>query len=141
MWFIDTMKLYAILAVLAIFFLADCTSSYGPSTTTVTKQTPVMQANVDITSSGFDAQTVTVLKGGTVTWTNRGSSTARVASAVHPTHNAYPIGGGCVGSTFDTCRNINPGESWSFTFSEVGSWKYHNHLNPSQTGTVNVVAG
>ena len=39
-------------------------------------------------------------------------------------------------SIFDTCKGLKKGESYEFTFNEIGSWKYHNHLNPGQQGTV-----
>ncbi|OHA38709.1 MAG: hypothetical protein A3G03_02780 [Candidatus Taylorbacteria bacterium RIFCSPLOWO2_12_FULL_44_15c] len=58
------------------------------------------------------------------------------ASAVHPTHRAYPTSGGCLGSTFDACAGVQSGNSWSFKFDISGTWKYHNHLNPGDTGTI-----
>ena len=58
------------------------------------------------------------------------------ASAVHPTHRAYPTTGGCLGSTFDACKGVQPGASWSFRFDIAGTWKYHNHLNPNNTGAI-----
>ena len=56
------------------------------------------------------------------------SSTAWPASAFHPTHEVYP--------GFDALKGINMGESYSFTFDKIGSWKYHNHLSPSVTGAI-----
>ena len=58
------------------------------------------------------------------------------ASAFHPTHKAYPTTGGCLGSTFDACKGVLPGESWSFKFDIAGSWKYHDHLKPIVFGTI-----
>ena len=83
---------------------------------------------VEITSSGFSPQTLEINQGDTVTWTNKKSSDSWPASAVHPTHDVYP--------EFDANRGLKTGETYSFTFERVGNWKYHDHLNPSVTGTI-----
>ncbi len=91
---------------------------------------------IEITSSGFSPKTLEINKGDSVTWTNKGSSSSWPASAMHPTHNVYPESGGCIGSTFDACKGLKTGESWTFTFNEAGSWNYHDHLNTGRTGTI-----
>lgn len=106
----------------------------GPNPTPV--PVPVSQNIVTYTDGGFSPATITINKGDTVIFKNKSSSDMRVASNPHPLHNGYPTTGGCVGSTFDSCSDIAPGQSWSFEFDFVGSWGYHNHLNPSQGGTV-----
>ncbi len=95
-----------------------------------------MTATVAYTDNGFSPATVTVAKGGTVTFKNMASNGMWVGSNPHPLHNGYPAAGGCAGSTFDSCQSIPPGVSWSFTFTFAGSWDYHNHLHPSEGGTV-----
>lgn len=110
------------------------------SSTVVTEPTSTPSAvatvTVTYTDSGFSPSTVTIPKGGTVIFKNAASDAVRVASNPHPLHTGYPTTGGCVGSTFDSCSNIAPGSSWQFTFTFVGSWGYHNHLNPGEHGTV-----
>lgn len=107
------------------------------TSTPVTGSTPPSEGIVvAYTDSGFSPKTLTIKKGDTVTFKNNASDDVRVASNPHPVHNGYPTKGGCVGSTFDSCSNIPPGSSWSFTFGFVGSWGYHNHLNPSEGGTI-----
>jgi hypothetical protein len=61
-----------------------------------------------------------------------------VASAQHPTHTVYPekTDADCLGSAFDACEGVSPGNSWSFTFNEVGEWGYHNHLRANHWGRV-----
>jgi plastocyanin len=98
-------------------------------------------AAVTLTSNGFSPKTVTIKKGGTVTWTNEGTGGMWVASGNHPTHTVYDgtseeehcAPGYSGAAPFDQCSNSS---SYSFTFDEVGSWNYHNHTNASQTGTV-----
>ena len=94
------------------------------------------QSAITYTSGGFSPSVINVKKGEEVTFLNESGGAMWPASAIHPTHTLYPTQGGCVGSTFDACQGIQPGDSWSFKFDIAGSWKYHNHLNPSQTGTV-----
>lgn len=59
------------------------------------------------------------------------SESAKQKVEINVTNLLYP--------EFDAKKEIKPGESYSFTFEKVSSRKYHNHLNPSVTGTVNVV--
>ncbi|MBI2583824.1 MAG: hypothetical protein HYW25_04105 [Candidatus Aenigmarchaeota archaeon] len=95
-----------------------------------------LEATVEMSESGFSPSTLTVAAGTEVHFENVGSSDHWPASAVHPTHTAYPEGGGCIGSAFDACEGIPPGGDWHFVFNEAGTWRYHDHLNPSLTGTV-----
>ena len=86
--------------------------------------------------TAYSPQTLTIKVGDTVKFVNRSATDMWPASAMHPTHKAYPTTGGCIGSTFDACKDLKPGESWSFKFDIGGSWKYHDHLNPATFGTV-----
>ena len=101
-----------------------------------TQEEAQTQNVITYTSGGFSPSVINVKKGGEVTFLNKSEGAMWPASAIHPTHTLYPTQGGCVGSTFDACQGIEPGEAWSFKFDIAGSFKYHNHLNPSQTGTV-----
>ncbi|OGI68075.1 hypothetical protein A2738_02715 [Candidatus Nomurabacteria bacterium RIFCSPHIGHO2_01_FULL_42_15] len=87
-------------------------------------------------NTGYAPSTITIKAGTIVTFKNESSLSMWTASASHPTHGVYPTTGGCLGSTFDSCKGILPGESWSFKFDEVGNWKYHDHLKPSFFGTI-----
>lgn len=112
----------------------------SPSPTTresVTRTTPAVEQNVvTYTDSGYSPGTLRVKVGTTVIFKNESSRSMWTASAVHPTHRSYPTTGGCIGSTFDACKGIQPGGSWSFKFDVTGTWKYHNHLSPGDTGTI-----
>ena len=95
---------------------------------------------ITFTDAGFVPSSVTVKKGQTVRWENNSGSKVWPASAVHPSHAVYPqkSASDCLGSSFDACRGLSQGESWDFKFDEAGEWKFHNHLNSSQFGAVNV---
>jgi len=102
----------------------------------LTSPPPAGTHTVEVTSAGFSPSSLTINAGETVVFVNRDSSPHWPASDVHPTHQAYPEPGGCIGSKFDACRPLAQGESFSFTFNQRGSWRYHDHLNPSSTGTI-----
>lgn len=97
---------------------------------------------VSYTDSGYSPSTIKIKKGETVTFKNESSRSMWPASDVHPTHRVYSgtsIEEHCPdtsGTAFDACKGYLPGESWSFRFDKVGNWRYHDHLNPSATGTI-----
>lgn len=97
---------------------------------------------VKLTDSGYSPSTLTITKGATVTFKNESAGSMWTASAMHPAHTEYSgtsLSEHCPGvanTSFDACRGYAPGESWSFTFQKVGTWGYHNHLNPSQWGKI-----
>lgn len=92
--------------------------------------------------NGFSPSTVTIAKGGTVTFTAAaGADEMWVASAPHPAHTGYDgtdrathCAAGYTGAKpFDQC---SAGTSFSFTFDKTGTWPYHNHGHSSDFGTV-----
>ena len=97
---------------------------------------------VEITSSGFSPDTLTINAGERVTWENAGSSPSWPASDVHPSHTEYSgtsLSEHCPdteNNAFDSCGGISQGESYTFTFNKVGTWNYHDHLRPSHLGTI-----
>lgn len=91
---------------------------------------------VGISGSGFSPSSLMIKAGDTVVFQNNDSGLHWPASAVHPTHTAYPETGGCIGSKFDACTGLAQSETFTFTFNQKGTWNYHDHLNPSLTGTV-----
>lgn len=91
---------------------------------------------ITYSDNGYEPKTITIRTRQSITFKNQSSQAVWPASAKHPTHRDYPTTGGCIGSTFDACRGVQPSESWTFLFDIPGTWKYHNHLNPSNTGTV-----
>lgn len=99
-------------------------------------------ATITYNGSTFSPQEVTIKKGGTVTWKNTSGGNMWVASAQHPTHTVYSGTSrtehcpDTSGTAFDQCVG---GGDYSFTFTKTGTWGYHDHLNASLFGKVNVV--
>jgi plastocyanin len=104
--------------------------------------TPVPRNVVTYGDSGYSPATLKVKKGSVVTWQNNSSSGMWTASALHPTHKVYPgtdttaCGTQTLVAMFDACANTPSGKSWSFTFNNTGTWKYHNHSRSAHTGTI-----
>ncbi|MEX1112358.1 MAG: cupredoxin domain-containing protein [Candidatus Andersenbacteria bacterium] len=86
------------------------------------------EATIRISETGFSPTQLTVAAGTTVTFVNDGQALHWPASDLHPTHTALP--------GFDAKRGLPTGETYSYTFTEVGTWRFHDHLNPQETGTV-----
>lgn len=80
--------------------------------------------------SGFSPPSMTIKAGETVMFRNESSRDMWVASAPHPVHTDYP--------GFDAKKGYKKGEVYSFTFDKIGTWKFHNHLNPTDFGSVAV---
>ena len=97
---------------------------------------------VEITNEGFVPKTLEIKKGDKVTWVNKLATKIRPAGDFHPTHTNYPgssivkCGTAEEKNIFDACKELQKDESYSFVFSEVGSWGYHNHLQPSKDGKI-----
>ncbi|MBI3273813.1 MAG: hypothetical protein HYZ69_01585 [Candidatus Colwellbacteria bacterium] len=103
------------------------------------QRTPKVPAHmVSYTDNGYTPSVIIIKTGESITFKNDSSKAMWPASAMHPTHIAYPTTGGCLGSTFDACAGIQPGKTWSFTFDIPGAWKYHDHLTPTFFGAITV---
>ncbi len=119
------------------------TPTISPSPELSPTPTPVVSKNIiTLTDSGYSPATITIKKGETVVWKNESKGLMWTASAMHPTHKVYPgtditaCGTQTLLPMFDACAGVASGQSWSFIFKNVGTWKYHNHLNSKQFGTV-----
>lgn len=88
----------------------------------------MVKNQVTYAGSGFSPNPITIKLGETVTWKNDTSDLMWVASAVHPTHLEYP--------GFDQLKGSENGTTYSFKFDKAGTWKYHDHLHPSNFGSV-----
>ena len=122
-----------------------------PSTTTSTpleqtdqgtQKTEQVENIIIYSDGGYLLNILNINLGATVTFKNESSRTMWTASDFHPSHIIYggtSLGEHCPdinGAAFDSCVGIQPGNSWNFTFNKIGSWNYHNHLKPSDTGTI-----
>ena len=89
---------------------------------------------VEYTPDGeFVPERLDIVTGDEVVFLNASDQPVWPASNIHPTHEILP--------SFDPQQVIRPGESWSYRFAENGYWRYHNHIEPSETGLVVSLGG
>ena len=79
----------------------------------------------------FVPRRLVVAAGDRVVFVNDSGTSFWPASNIHPTHEVLP--------TFDPLRAIPAGGSWGYTFTEVGEWRYHDHLEPDRGGVITVI--
>lgn len=108
----------------------DITPSGSPGTTTPSASPAAAtgEAAIAISDIGFSPATLTVPANTTVTFTNNGQGAHWPASGPHPTHTNLP--------GFDAQQGLATGETYSFTFTQKGTWGYHDHLNTSLRGSI-----
>lgn len=89
---------------------------------------------------GFSPREITIKPGTRVRFTNSSSRVVWPASGVHPTHSLYPekAPDDCLGSSFDSCRDLQPGEFFDYTFFYSGHWPYHDHSKAQYSGKITV---
>lgn len=111
----------------------------GGTTTGTGLNASVQTVTVTYTDQGFSPATITIRRGSRVRFVNATSESMWVASAQHPTHTTYSGTSrtehcpDTAGTAFDQCA---AGNSFTFTFNKVGSWKYHNHMDSEDVGTI-----
>ena len=115
----------------------------GPHKTSAPSPTATPQnAIVTYTDSGFSPKVTTIKTGATVTFRNQSSGMFWPASGPHPAHTAYDgtsLSLHCTNktaTTFDACVGIAASQTYSFKFTKIGTWNYHDHLHSSLTGSV-----
>jgi plastocyanin len=101
----------------------------APSNTKTTSDSDNKAAAATITysDSGFSPSKTTVKSGDTVAIKNTSSSDMQFDSDPHPVHtDDEELNAGAVA----------PGQTVTFTVTTEGTFGFHNHLNPGDTGTI-----
>lgn len=135
-------KVYIVIIILIILGIAgyfvfaksdekSTTTNTTPSTTTTNNDTNNDNSSdgsqsstsntVGMAGSVFSPKTLTIKKGTKVTWTNNDNTM----------HNV--IGEDSGGPSSET---LNPGDSYSFTFNDAGTFEYECTFHSGMTGTV-----
>ena len=114
--------------VLAMVVLIAACSSSGDATTTTgattgTDSGSADQGAVSIADFKFTPDDLTVSVGATVTWTNDDSGLAHTTTSSDGLWASGPI---------------QPGDTFSFTFEEAGTFAYTCSIHPSMSGTITV---
>lgn len=101
-----------------LFVAAGCYSKTTTSSTTTGAGNAVSIANLS-----FSPTSLTVKKGTSVIWTNNDSATHTVTRD---------------GADGPSSGSIENSQTYSFTFSQTGTFTYHCSIHPSMSGTVTV---
>lgn len=126
-------SIFAILAVVALLLLGvKVLKKPIPQQSTTTSESQVTNnavITVNVTKAGFEPPDISVDAGTRVVWVNNSGKAVAINSDDHPTHSKYaPLNLG----------EIPAGSSVELLFAQPGIYTYHNHLNPTQKGLVEV---
>jgi len=89
----------------------------------------VIAGKVDVTADAFVPATIRIKKGETVQWTNTEAAPHQVATDPFPTEDGL--------KTFKQETAMTNDQMYDYTFDKVGTYTYHDHLNPTKLkGTV-----
>lgn len=82
------------------------------------------------TNEGYVPANITVKAGTMVMFVNESDQDMWAASNGHPAHTDLP--------TFDQFEFSPKGSQYVYSFDQVGSWKYHDHIAPIYGGVITV---
>src|SRR5829696_7670193 len=108
---------------------ATATGASGANTGT---SVSIVSGSSSLTDTAYQPNPIQVSVGNTVTWTNNDSQPHTVTSG----SNGQPD------NKFNSSPNfsplLNPGQTFSFTFTQAGDYPYFCMLHPNMVGTVSV---
>jgi plastocyanin len=108
----------------------NATGASGGNTTT--SSVSIVSGASTLTTDAYSPNPIQVSVGTTVTWTNNDSQPHTVTSG----SNGQPD------NKFNSSPNftplLNPGQTFSFTFTQAGNYPYFCTLHPNMVGTVSV---
>lgn len=120
-------RLLLIVAVLVLAGFVWLAVGRGSKEPTASAESP--RASVEIEEKGtFNPATITVKKGTTITWTNTDYRPHSIGADPYPTSSSLP--------EFNSNGEIPHNAAYSFTFTQTGTFGYHDNLNIKTLGTV-----
>ncbi len=135
---IGVVAIVAVLGAAVIYTVINANKSAAPAATSSTSSTSSSSSTTNnqnvasvITYDGntFSLSVNTITAGSQVEVKNTSSSDLNFDSDPHPTHTDEPeLNQG----------DIAPGQSKVFTITKKGTWGFHNHLDPTQHGSITV---
>lgn len=84
--------------------------------------------NIVLKKDGFHPSKLVIKEGDTVTFSANTGEAFWPASNVHPSHTDYPA--------FDPKKPVAPNDTWSFTFTEAGTYGFHDHIKSIFEGEI-----
>ncbi|MBI5134419.1 MAG: hypothetical protein HZA81_03500 [Candidatus Taylorbacteria bacterium] len=86
---------------------------------------------IEAKEGSFFPSKIALIVGDKVTFKNLESHSIWPASDPHPTHEFL--------AAFDPGAPIPPGGSWTYKFSETGTWRFHDHLDVTVQGEIHAL--
>ncbi|MGM0365002.1 MAG: cupredoxin domain-containing protein [Actinomycetota bacterium] len=124
------LNLLIVLSALFILMLASCQTDISPAETEA-EQEPVIaetgEAQIEMRNTMFNPDTLTIEQGTTVTWTNEDNLIHTVTSGTRDNETGI----------FDS-GDITRGETFSYTFNEIGTFEYFCRPHIGMKGTIEV---
>jgi plastocyanin len=96
---------------MGVVLVSGCTSN---NNTTTDPNTITIQNNI------FNPNSITIPQGTTITWINKDSNTHKIVSD----------------TGLFTSPDLSNGQSYSYTFTQAGTYPYHCSLHPNMVGTI-----
>jgi plastocyanin len=112
----------AIIVVIVAAIVIVAVTERSQTSKTTKPNTEVVPARVTITPQGFVPATLTIRQGQAVVWTNSDSATHQVDSDPYPSNNYL--------TDFNELQPMPYNGQFSFIFNKIGSYTYHDNLNP-----------
>ena len=132
------MNFKIILSVLIVLTLFSSTSAFAQSTYTINIPTGAADPNAPYfwqsEKDGDATGKIQIKPGDTVKWSNADTAFHTVTSGVSP-----DLGGNGPDGMFDS-KFFSVGESWSYKFTEVGTYPYFCTIHPWMAGVVTVAS-
>jgi plastocyanin len=91
---------------------------------------PYYTYDINYINSGFQPSFIAVRTGDTVRFTNRSGLLMWIASNPYPNDSDYP--------EFNQRATVGTGATFSFTFQRAGVFGFHNQMQPSHQGVIEV---
>ncbi|MBX4201368.1 cupredoxin domain-containing protein [Candidatus Saccharibacteria bacterium] len=120
--------LVLVAAAAAIYTANKSDDKAATSSQTATSQKA--PTKITIKASGFTPATVTISKGGTVNWSNQDVVKHQVVISSYSGKENF--------SDFRTSDPIEINGIYGITLYKVGTYSYHDNLDPNQKGTIQV---
>jgi plastocyanin len=86
---------------------------------------------ISFKDTGFEPQELTIPVGTTIRFINQSSTQMQIMSDLHPDHLLLP--------EFVMKTAVGKGNVFDFTFTTIGTWRYHSEKDIGKTGTIIVV--
>lgn len=120
--------LLGVIGTFVVFNNDDNVNNQNQSGGSLQQAAATEPVKIIMTADEFSPATLLINVGTTVSWVNQDTEPFIVASDPHPEHTDLP--------GLYSQEPIGPGDSYEHTFTESGTYGYHNHLDPLQTGEV-----